>query len=81
MSFRGIISVQGYLKRDSILQKKYYSIQEELQRLADEGNESAEKELKRWEEIYSEEVTKRAFEISEQTKKDVERIREKGIGY
>ncbi len=44
----GIISVQGYLKRDSILQKKYYSIQEELQRLADEGNESAEKELKRW---------------------------------
>jgi hypothetical protein len=77
----GIISVQGYLKRDSILQKKYYSIQEELQRLADEGNESAEKELKRWEEIYSEEVTKRAFEISEQTKKDVERIREKGIGY
>ena len=77
----GIISVQGYLKRDSILQKKYYSIQEELQRLADEGNESAEKELKRWEEIYSEEVTKRAFEISEQTKKDVERIRQKGIGY
>ena len=77
----GFISVQGYLKRDSILQKKYYSIQEELQRLADEGNESAEKELKRWEEIYSEEVTKRAFEISEQTKKDVERIREKGIGY
>ena len=77
----GIISVQGYLKRDSILQKKYYSIQEELQRLADEGNESAEKELKRWEEIYSEEVTKRAFEISEQTKKDVERIREKRIGY
>ena len=77
----GIISVQGYLKRDSILQKKYYSIQEEIQRLADEGNESAEKELKRWEEIYSEEVTKRAFEISEQTKKDVERIREKGIGY
>ena len=49
--------------------------------MADEGNESAEKELKRWEEIYSEEVTKRAFEISEQTKKDVERIREKGIGY
>lgn len=74
----GIISVQGYLKRDSILQKKYYSIQEELQRLADEGNESAEKELKRWEEIYSEEVTKRAFEISEQTKKDVEKARKTG---
>lgn len=61
--------IQGHLKRDYELREKYYSIQEELQKLADEGNKSAEEELKRWEEIYDDEVTKKAFEVSEETKK------------
>lgn len=73
--------VQGHLNRDSELRKKYYAIQEELQKLADEGNKSAEKELKRWEEIHDEEVTKRAFEVSEETKRNAERVRKVGIGY
>ena len=49
--------------------------------LADEGNESAEKELDRWEEIYDEEFAKLSFQVSEETKKNVERIMKNGIGY
>ena len=70
--------VQGHLKRDYELRKKYYSIQEELQKMVDEGNESAEKELDKWKEILEEEQTKLMFEISEQTKKDVEKARKTG---
>ena len=46
--------------------------------MVDEGNESAEKELDKWKEILEEEQTKLMFEISEQTKKDVEKARKTG---
>ena len=70
--------VQGYLKGNSSFEKEYYKIKSELQKLADEGNESAEKELDRWEKILEEENSRLMFEISEETKKDVEEMRKTG---
>lgn len=58
--------------------KKYEEITAKLQVLADKGNEKAEKELERWDEIRAEIRVKNMFQVSEETKKRAEEIRKKG---
>ena len=70
--------ITGHYNRENEMRKKYYDIKDELQKLADEGNKSAEEELARWEKVESEVLKKRALQISEKTKKDVEEMRKTG---
>lgn len=58
--------------------KKYEEITAKLQVLADKGNEKAEKELERWDEIRAEISAKNMFKIDEKTKKEVEEMRKAG---
>lgn len=70
--------IQGYLNKEEDNIKKYNSIKQELQALADEGNDSAEKELGRWKEILDEEESKKWIEMTEKRKKMVEQARKTG---
>ena len=54
--------------KDENARKKYIEITSELEKLAKDGNEKAEKELKEWEEVKKEYMVKNMFEMSEETK-------------
>lgn len=69
--------VNDYFDRND--ETKYNEITAKLQALADKGNEKAEKELERWEEIYREKKAKKMVEIPEDIKRRAEEIRKNGF--
>ena len=76
-SYKKELLTKAYKKHDIKAQKEYLSIQKELQELADNGSEKAEKELEKWERIEKDFQAEIMLEMSPEEKAYVEEIKKK----
>ena len=74
-SYKKELLTKAYKKHDIKAQKEYLSIQKELQELADNGSEKAEKELEKWEKIKEDFRAEMMLEMSPEDKAYVDQIR------
>lgn len=74
-SYKKELLTQAYKKHDIKAQKEYLAIQKELQELADNGSEKAEKELEKWEKIKEDFRAEMMLEMSPEDKAYVDQIR------
>ena len=74
-SYKKELLTKAYKKHDIKAQKEYLAIQKELQELADNGSEKAEKELEKWEKIAKDFEAEIMLEMSPEDKEYVAKIR------
>lgn len=74
-SYKKELLTQAYKKHDIKAQKEYLAIQKELQELADNGSEKAEKELEKWEKVAKDFEAERILEMSPETKELAAKLR------
>lgn len=76
-SYKKELLTKAYKKHDIEAQKEYLSIKKELQKLADNGSEKAEKELEKWEKVAEDFQADIMLEMSPEDKAYVEEIKKK----
>ena len=76
-SYKKELLTKAYKKHDIEAQKKVLAIQKELQELANNGNEKAEKELEKWEKVAEDFRAEIMLEMSPEEKEYVKKIKEK----
>ena len=76
-SYKKELLTKAYKKHDIEAQKKYLAIEKELQELADNGSEKAEKELEKWEKVAEDFRADIMLEMSPEDKAYVEEIKKK----
>ena len=74
-SYKKELLTKAYKKHDIEAQKEYLAIQKELQELADNGSEKAEKELEKWEKVAEDFKAERILEMSPETKELAAKLR------
>ncbi len=74
-SYKKELLTKAYKKHDIEAQKKVLAIQKELQELANNGNEKAEKELEKWEKVAEDFRAEIMLEMSPEEKEYVKKIR------
>lgn len=74
-SYKKELLTKAYKKHDIKAQKEYLAIQKELQELADNGSEKAEKELEKWERVAEDFRAEIMLEMSPEDKEYVAKIR------
>jgi H2-forming N5,N10-methylenetetrahydromethanopterin dehydrogenase-like enzyme len=74
-SYKKELLTKAYKKHDIEAQKEYLAIQKELQELADNGSEKAEKELENWEKVAEDFKAERILEMSPETKELAAKLR------
>lgn len=74
-SYKKELLTKAYKKHDIEAQKKYLAIEKELQELANNGSEKAEKELEKWEKVAEDFRAEIMLEMSPEDKEYVDRIR------
>ena len=74
-SYKKELLTKAYKKHDIEAQKEYLSIKKELQKLADNGSEKAEKELEKWEKVAEDFEAEIMLEMSPETKELADKIR------
>ncbi len=76
-SYKKELLTKAYKKHDIEAQKEYLAIQKELQELADNGSEKAEKELEKWESVAEDFKAEIMLEMSPETKAHAAEARKK----
>lgn len=76
-SYKRELLTKAYKKHDIEAQKEYLAIQKELQELANNGSEKAEKELEKWESVAEDFKAEIMLELSPEEKEDIKKAREK----
>ena len=80
-SYKKELLTKAYKKHNIEAQKEYLAIKKELQRLADNGSEKAEKELEKWERVAEDFKAEIMLELSPEEKEDIKKAREKYQNY
>lgn len=76
-SYKRELLTKAYKKHDIEAQKEYLAIQKELQELANNGSEKAEKELEKWESVAEDFKAEIMLEMSPETKAHAAEARKK----
>ena len=76
-SYKRELLTKAYKKHDMEAQKEYLAIKKELQELANNGSEKAEKELEKWERVAKDFEAEIMIEITPEMKAYAEEIRKK----
>ena len=76
-SYKRELLTKAYKKHNMEAQKEYLSIKKELQELANNGSEKAEKELEKWEGVAKDFEAEIMIEITPEMKAYAEEIRKK----
>ena len=76
-SYKKELLTKAYKKGDIKAQKEYLAIQKELQELANNGSEKAEKELEKWERVAEDFEADIMLEMSPEDKELADRLRKK----
>lgn len=76
-SYKRELLTKAYKKHDIEAQKEYLAIKKELQGLADNGSEKAEKELEKWEIVAEDFKAEIMLEMSPETKAHAAEARKK----
>lgn len=76
-SYKRELLTKAYKKHDIEAQKEYLAIQKELQELANNGSEKAEKELEKWESVAEDFRAEIMLRMSPETKAHAAEARKK----